>query len=540
MDPRLRGDERGWGRLARRALVALNVLAAAALLLWTAAANGRPPVFTDTAYYFTLGEYASELAGLVPGGEARVAAADPSRIRHDGPGGRPSQASTIMGARAPSYALFLYGTQRLGGLWLTAALQAWAMAWTVWLLARGVEPLRSLAAFWALSAALAATSTLPYVTSFAMPDVFGGVTAAGIVALLVWWDRYGAGERAGLAALLLFAFTTHGSHPAVALVMGGAGAVVLWLFGAGRGRALARGGLVIGLALASLAVGAAGEAWLDRAGSIPLLRPPFLTARLVADGSGRTYLHTACRDPAAKGGAAYRLCAHAREPLTNSEAILWAENPRIGVFTPADYDERLALIGEQGRFVRGVLAYDPVGAAGSALRNWGLQLARAYVDDPLRNQAFFLRVRYWRRTSLPAIMPDPAPCRNRREGCRPLFRYTQVEVWTTGWALLAIAFVVGRLGSSGLPQALWRRRLGWSDPETRAMAAMAAIAAALLVNAAVCGVTSGPFPRYQARVVWLIPAAAVMTEFAVRRRARERRRAMARARPTPPLVLGAG
>jgi hypothetical protein len=32
----------------------------------------------------------------------------------------------------------------------------------------------------------------------------------------------------------------------------------------------------------------------------------------------------------------------------------------------------------------------------------------------------------------------------------------------------------------------------------------------MLINAAVCGAVSGAFPRYQARVVWLLPLAALL------------------------------
>jgi hypothetical protein len=35
--------------------------------------------------------------------------------------------------------------------------------------------------------------------------------------------------------------------------------------------------------------------------------------------------------------------------------------------------------------------------------------------------------------------------------------------------------------------------------------------AVLVVNAAICGVLSGPFARYQARLIWLLPVAAGLT-----------------------------
>jgi putative flippase GtrA len=42
------------------------------------------------------------------------------------------------------------------------------------------------------------------------------------------------------------------------------------------------------------------------------------------------------------------------------------------------------------------------------------------------------------------------------------------------------------------------------------MTAVGLLLAGYVINAAVCGVLSGPFPRYQARVAWIIPLAAAV------------------------------
>ena len=38
----------------------------------------------------------------------------------------------------------------------------------------------------------------------------------------------------------------------------------------------------------------------------------------------------------------------------------------------------------------------------------------------------------------------------------------------------------------------------------------AMIGAAIIANAAICGVLSGPFARYEARLIWLVPAVALL------------------------------
>jgi hypothetical protein len=57
----------------------------------------------------------------------------------------------------------------------------------------------------------------------------------------------------------------------------------------------------------------------------------------------------------------------------------------------------------------------------------------------------------------------------------------------------------------------------------RAGVAATLLLTAVILNAAVCGALSGPFPRYQARIVWLFTAAALVLEIAVRAAGRPRR-----------------
>src|SRR5206468_297508 len=54
------------------------------------------------------------------------------------------------------------------------------------------------------------------------------------------------------------------------------------------------------------------------------------------------------------------------------------------------------------------------------------------------------------------------------------------------------------------------KQLDWSRNESRLAVASVLLVLAVVINAAVCGVLSGPFARYQARVAWLVPAAALV------------------------------
>jgi peptidoglycan/LPS O-acetylase OafA/YrhL len=63
----------------------------------------------------------------------------------------------------------------------------------------------------------------------------------------------------------------------------------------------------------------------------------------------------------------------------------------------------------------------------------------------------------------------------------------------------------------------------------RLLLAVVLVVALLVVNAAVCGALSGPFARYQARMVWLFPMAAGLLVAGLR----------PRRRPTPATALDA-
>ena len=62
--------------------------------------------------------------------------------------------------------------------------------------------------------------------------------------------------------------------------------------------------------------------------------------------------------------------------------------------------------------------------------------------------------------------------------------------------------------------------LAWRDLALRTRAAVVLMVTAVALNAAVCGILSGPFARYEARVLWLVPAAALLLHAARRRPAR--------------------
>jgi putative flippase GtrA len=65
-----------------------------------------------------------------------------------------------------------------------------------------------------------------------------------------------------------------------------------------------------------------------------------------------------------------------------------------------------------------------------------------------------------------------------------------------------------RLSGKDVRQAVWRRRLKTGDEPARVASVILLLLLVAAVNAAICGILSGPFARYQARLVWLLPIGA--------------------------------
>ncbi len=464
----------------------LIVLAGAALILAVVAGFGRPTVFTDTDDYYALGLELATDAGLVAPPD--LSDADVAQAKIDAHMGH-----TQMGSRSAVYGVFLWLLESAGTLWLVAAAQALAVAWVVAALWRAAVPDRPRVGAAVVVGGLALLTPLPFFTGFAMPDIFAGVAVIAAALLLIYPDRIGRGERLGLSALLVFAMAVHTSHVLMMTVMLVVGGIALVALKGDRPTMLRRLGGVLAAIVVAVALNSLYGIGIRLSTGEPLRNQPFLTARLLADGPGRDYLRHACA-----AGERYTLCRFARKPLSDSEDILWSDLPGTGVFMLSDYATRMQLEDQEGRFVLGTLAYAPVAQAAASLQNWGRQLAMVFVDDPVRDPAYYLTDPYWRQTNLPPMIARIARCGPRHDQCRSRLTVPASKVWHGAVAVLGLAAVAAAFARHGgrLPR--------------RLIAVSGFLLGAVLVNAAVCGMLSGPFARYQARIVWLVPLAAAL------------------------------
>ena len=473
----------------------LDLVLAALLLLAPVLVNGRPSAFPDTAFYYSEGRYVAQLAGVATAWDQRDIRTDPTALQPLG-AHQTLAGAQIGGARSPLYGVMVYASRGPGGLWALAAVQALLAAWVLRTALRAILGAARTRTLLGVTAALAVGSSLPFFVGLAMPDLFAGLAIAGFCVIAVYGEALSRAERWGLpAATALFAAT----HLSQALILIGLVVVAscLWRMRAGRllaGRNLALAILITasGLALSGAAAWAVGHSL-----GAPNGQPPFITARLLADGPGRSYLRAAC----AARPAAYALCRYQGLPLNDADRILWETDPKRGVFTAADPATRTRLQQEQARFALGAAAYAPGPVLAAAGRNFLAQLALVRVEEPLRNPGDFLHHATLAATAIPSLIPDMAPCRVRPDACASRLSFGALAAWHQAIIILSLGFLAWRLS---------RPDVGGDPRAERFIGFVGLIGAGLLLNAALCGVLSGPYARYEARVIWLAPMCALL------------------------------
>ena len=545
-------SRRPWPRVSRLTgwtrRVGGPVALGAAMLMAVTLLIGRPTVFTDTDDYFSQGKDVVKAATLwIAQGRPPINPAEVDDRLHD-PGDQDEEpVHNQNGARSVYYGLFVYACERIGTLWLLAAAQAALAAAIVYTLWRVVAPGAQTRTYLATMAVLAAGSSLPVFTGFAMPDLFAGFAVVATLLVTLYGDQFRAWGKAVLWLLLTACVNFHGSNLLTSL-----GLTVLalgWLaWRRAPWRVLAgRGAMVLAAAVVAILASEAYAVAIKLRTGDELGRPPFLTARVLADGPGREYLRHACAT-----GQRLTLCAVRNAPLADTEEILWSDDPAKGIFNSADYHARVRLEHEERGFVLHALAYDPLGEVAAAFRNWGKQLLTVGYDEPLRDPAYYLSDEYWKTTTLKPLLLREKRCDPEVGGCilhLPAVLMSEIDavvaVATLAWMSVVLAretiqrrphphirphpeLVEGRgRGAPGGRLVLRQAQdeanesgMGWRDAALRTRATVMLMVLAVAVNAAVCGVLSGPFARYEARLLWLIPAAALLLNAARRAHAR--------------------
>ena len=467
-------------QFASRAAKTATCVALLLLLLWPAIYNGQPLFSPDTSAYirgFDGGmvwltgrttawtTWASELRGLAHDHNAEEVTSLQSP-------------TFIIAGRSVSYGGLLYLGELLGGLWASIAIQAAAALAAIGFTLRLLK-LFSSTKFVFTALILSFASSLPFFTSFLLPDIFAGLALLAAANFLALGQRLTRWEEIFWISILTAAVVFHPSHLAIELVILAAAIVAR-----GLSARISRTG-VIALAVAAgfgLASELAFGLIVQKVLGVPVARPPVVMARIVADGPGAAYLREKCPD------AGLVACEFVDRLLLNSDAFLWDTSPVRGIYAPAPVEKRRELGNEQLRFLAAVLANDPVGQITAWLKDGFQQLTMAGISEfgLAAKQAF---------PGLPRIHAERMEASSLWKKDFPIDFFSAVTIFT---AILSLVFV-------------WVTLIGsWKVISVEQKIFCFVVLLGELSNALVCGALSGPHERYQGRLTWLIPVVALL------------------------------
>ncbi|GEM_PF-1752345 len=416
--------------------------AAVCVLLWVALVNGYPIVFSDTGSYLLTGEM---LIALWP-------------------------------FRSPGYSIFTKLTGLGISAWLVVGVQAIIV---VYVLDKTCEYLlgnqrryREICLLASVSV-LAALTSLPWLVSQLMPDVFAGIVFLSSF-LLAFNDQLPARSRLSLAAILMISTGVHTSLlPIAALFV--TLLIIIKLVVRLRRVATLRKAMLASLIVPLIAAGLS-TATLNYRMHLGFKFSPsgqlFMMSRLFADGLAADFLRENCpKRPLIA-------CSYLSNlPRTQTE-FLFENHPLL--------EEMVEHQDEMDEIVHETLSTYKLRFLTSSIKETLLQFAAIRTGDEVRSY----NAKEWNRAVVTQVFPgDFRAFQNSKESrgqFLPLANAAAAIDTVTFWLSVAIclAFIcvkaVGRLNHF-----------------------FYSAMAFLLINAAVCATFSGVFDRYQSRVAWL-------------------------------------
>lgn len=490
----------------------LAVAGLAVVLLWPAIVNGGPFYFPDTRTYIRVADAAvnklthkSTIWTAAPGEAPNSKPSPPafSSNRDPSASGLPTVLAVpnslsrtrsletikqrgFMLGRSLYYGLLLYLGAISGDFWLTLLAQACALLLAIYLLLRSLDcPVWPHLAI--ITIALSILSNVAFFTSFLMPDIFAGIVVLLSAVLISIRRALTPAEYLPFYLLLAAGMLFHDSCGLISICLIG-GAIIVNLVT--RSWTNWRGLCVIFLAVITGLVGqqlfASG---VKRTMGEAPMRYPFLSARLIADGPGTVYLRNNC--PA----SGFMLCQYVKEFPLNSQDFLFGTEPGKTLFATASHDDRLAISKEQFRFLIAVFKSNPLAVLKTSIDNSIAELFDFTFDE------FHFG-------------PDRAKQMDRNLPVETLSRLHKTAAYRNTVPIKALNRIVYAFVAASILYlllavfgALPERRMDRNQKHLFYW-----IVFGLVVNAAICGTLSGVFPRYEARVIWLLPLLAILIE----------------------------
>jgi hypothetical protein len=376
----------------------------------------------------------------------------------------------LVPSRSTVFGIYLhYGES--SGFWINLAIQSLATLWLLQLTLRVLSMMQTFR-FAAISLLLILSTALPWLASMLLTDIFAGLSVLSLFLLVIGGPRTSALEKISLFVFTAFAAATHSATLGVLLGLCVAG----WMARPLLGRRLP----IAGLAQASLTIVAGGLmlvsanhalsgkwAWTPGGYGVAF-------GRMMQDGIVARYLNDHCPRES------YKLCPYRNELPATADEFLWGKS----MFNTLGRFEGMS--DEMGTIVVHSLTDYPAWQAGAALRAMGQQLLHVATGEGTNGW-----IPHTRGIIERYIPSQVTPMRAARQ------QNWRLDFDTINWLHVPVALASMLALVALLAHALANRRL---DDLTLLAAT---ITLALLGNAFICGVISGPHDRYGARMVWV-------------------------------------
>ncbi|MBW4708907.1 hypothetical protein KX928_14050 [Roseobacter sp. YSTF-M11] len=434
----------------------------AVLLCWPNFVTGGIFTFSDTSSYIRGGEriWGVLTDALMPaektvvsGGQTPQAA--PSSLSVDAKGG-----STV--GRSFVYSLFSYVLLKLSGPTGIALAQGTIIVVTFLALVDRAA-LQSRRIMLAGAGVVVVLTTLPWHAVYLMPDVFGSVIIIFGAILVSTFNDLSTLQKTGLTVLAAAATATHYGN--VPLMAGVGFSGLFWLLLTRRLRLSAVIAVVCAVSFSPVVNVAASSMFLKTPSAAPM-RLPILLARSLADGPANWYLEAECET------SHFAMCEAFGDNVPDSiRDLLWAKDG-VQSLSPELVSRIRA---EEFELLQQVFLRYPVEQTASLSRNTLKQLVTFGTGLVFSSDGLDARFR--------PIKPSDPFGNDLRRAAEPVVIFV---AGTSFLALLALA-LTGKLTRS-------QRRM------------FVAICYGLFFNAAVFGGLSAPVDRYQARIMWIVPA----------------------------------
>lgn len=432
------------------------VLTAAFLLTWPALLNGFPLLYPDSMTYLSDGGPVARAIFL-------------------------HQFAPYYGIRSLIYSLGILPFHLNLSPWPVVGLQSLLVAWVLWLVTRSVLARHSARLYVLLILALSLLSSVSWYAGFIMPDILGPVLYLCIYLLVFAPETLSRAERLSLFPIAWWSATAHATHLLLAagllLVLAAFAAVEALANGRKaflrRSVCIARVGVILAATVSSQML---LYLYLDGSATLNGERPPYLTARIIADGPGKLYLEQHCAQ------LHWAICDHLQSLRDDPDNFLWGGD---GVFENISENEKARLRSEEGAFVLATLRAYPRQQIARSTANFRDQLLAfglfGFDANPWIASEFSVHLQSARKE-----YGESRQAANRL----PLDRFSLIQQRVVQGSLIVIAVTF---------PLLWIRR------SIRLIGFGLIVTAMIVANAFLAGVLSIVDDRYGCRVIWMVP-----------------------------------